>query len=109
MQPSQITTQNTQKKETELEEKGIMVVEKKASTSSSSFSFFFRRLSMKGSGSGGAWPWKLKSTAGLRWKKRFNLHLWFVDGFLFKIVSIFEAVFLVSTLCFFFLCCGCHF
>ncbi|KAL8032287.1 hypothetical protein ABFX02_13G086000 [Erythranthe guttata] len=87
------------------------MVEKKASSSSSSssFSFFFRRLNMKGSGSGGAWPWKLKSTAGLRWKKRFNLHLWFVDGFLFKIVSIFEAVFLVSTLCFFFLCCGCHF
>ncbi|GFP81132.1 hypothetical protein PHJA_000256500 [Phtheirospermum japonicum] len=60
-------------------------------------------------GSGGAWPWKLKSSAGLRWKKRFNLHLWFVDGILFKIVSAFEAFVLISTLCAFFLCCGCHF
>ncbi|KAL6546408.1 hypothetical protein OROMI_022129 [Orobanche minor] len=87
-------------------------MEKKTS-SSSTFSFFFKRLNTKGSdgggGRGGLWPWKLKSFAGMRWKKRFNLHLWFVDGFLFKIVSVFEAFVLVSTLCAFFLCCGCHF
>ncbi|PIN23456.1 hypothetical protein CDL12_03832 [Handroanthus impetiginosus] len=78
------------------------------STSTSSFSFFFKRLNKKGIGSG-AWRWKLKSSAGLRWKRRFNLHLWFVDDFLFKIVSVGEAIVLVSTLCFFFVCCGCHF
>ncbi|KAL6500730.1 hypothetical protein OROHE_025527 [Orobanche hederae] len=84
-------------------------MEKKTS-SSSTFSFFFKRLNTKGSdGGGGLWPWKLKSFAGMRWKKRYNLHLWFVDGFLFKIVSVFEAFVLVSTLCAFFLCCGCHF
>ncbi|KAL0442546.1 UNVERIFIED_CONTAM: hypothetical protein Slati_1977300 [Sesamum latifolium] len=79
-----------------------------SSSSSSSFSFFFKRLNKMGSG-GGAWRWKLKTSAGLRWKRRFNLHLWFVDGFLFKIVSVLEGVVLVSTLCVFFLCCGCHF
>ncbi|KAG6419314.1 hypothetical protein SASPL_121531 [Salvia splendens] len=79
-------------------------MEKKAS-STSSFSIFFK----KASGSGSAWRWKLKTSAGLRWKKRFNLHLWFIDDVLFKVVSAFEAVCLVSALCFFFLCCGCHF
>ncbi|KAI3466809.1 hypothetical protein Pfo_023472 [Paulownia fortunei] len=77
----------------------------------SSFSFFFKRLTKKssgGGGSGGAWRWKLKSSTGFRWKRRFNLHLWLVDSFLFKIVSVFEAIVLVSRLCFFFLCCGCH-
>jgi hypothetical protein len=28
---------------------------------------------------------------------------------LFKIISVLEAIVLVITLCFFFLCCGCHF
>ncbi|KAL3851465.1 hypothetical protein ACJIZ3_013347 [Penstemon smallii] len=78
----------------------------------SSFSFLFKSLNKKspgGSGGGSAWRWKSKSSAGFRWKRRFNLHLWFVDHFLFKIVSVFEAIFLVSTVCLFFLCCGCHF
>ncbi|KAL3833622.1 hypothetical protein ACJIZ3_008358 [Penstemon smallii] len=83
-------------------------MEKKASN----FSFFFKRLNKKCSsssgGGGGSWRWKPKSSAGLRWKKGFNLHNWFVDRFIFKIVSVFEAIFLVSRLCFFFLCCGCH-
>ncbi|XAR72449.1 hypothetical protein NMG60_11019089 [Bertholletia excelsa] len=62
--------------------------------------FFFKRLGGKKVSS--RKPWKLRSS-GLRWK------LWFVDGFLFKIVSIFEAIALVAALCFFYLCCGCHF
>ncbi|PIN20268.1 hypothetical protein CDL12_07031 [Handroanthus impetiginosus] len=83
----------------------------------SSFSFLFKRLNKKGSGSSGsdsssgssrAWRQKLKSSTGFRWKKKFNLHLWLVDGLLFKIVSTFEAIVLVSKLLFFFLCCGCH-
>ncbi|WOG84998.1 hypothetical protein DCAR_0104184 [Daucus carota subsp. sativus] len=60
-----------------------------------------------------------------RWKKRWSfsrssssssssysnsrLPRWFVNDVLFKIVSVFEGVVLVSTLCIFFLCCGCHF
>ncbi|KAG6390507.1 hypothetical protein SASPL_148243 [Salvia splendens] len=83
---------------------------------SSSFLLFFKRLNKKGSsssssssrseserstssgsGSGGSsWRWKLRSSAALRWKKRFNLHLWFIDDVLFKFVSAFEAVCLVS-------------
>ncbi|CAN4076993.1 unnamed protein product [Withania somnifera] len=43
------------------------------------------------------------------WKKSLNkLSHWFVDSFLFKIASVFEAIALVSTLAFFFFCCGCH-
>lgn len=79
----------------------------------SSFSFFFKRLNYKkgsGGGGGGSWRWRnRKSSTGVRWKKKFNLHLWLVDSFLFKIVSVFEAIVLVSKLCFFFVCCGCHF
>ncbi|XP_073128739.1 uncharacterized protein [Henckelia pumila] len=73
--------------------------------SSSSFSFIFKRLNKKVAG-GGLWRWK--TSTGFRWKRRFNLHMWFVDGFLFRIVSVLEAIVLVSGLCFFFLCCGCH-
>ncbi|KAG5589831.1 hypothetical protein H5410_040345 [Solanum commersonii] len=50
-------------------------------------------------------------TSSLRWrfkKSLYKLHHWFVDSFLFKIVSIFEAITLVSTLAFFFLCYGFH-
>ncbi|KAL6991422.1 hypothetical protein U1Q18_009534 [Sarracenia purpurea var. burkii] len=63
--------------------------------------FFFNRLGKKGARS--RW-WRFRSS-GFRWKLRLG---WFVDGFLFKIISTFEAVILVSTLCFFYLCCGCH-
>ncbi|KAL7142519.1 hypothetical protein ABFS83_08G128700 [Erythranthe nasuta] len=87
---------------------------------SSAFSFLFKRLSNKknsgdgggdGGGGGGAWRWRRKSSRsdGFRWKKRFNLYHWIVDSLLFRIVSVLEAVVLVSRLCFFFLCCGCHF
>ncbi|GFP94913.1 hypothetical protein PHJA_001635700 [Phtheirospermum japonicum] len=73
----------------------------------SSYTFFFKRLNKKGGG-GGVRRWKLKTSAGFRWKRKFNLHYWLVDVILFKIVSIFEAIFLVAKLCFFFLCCGCR-
>ncbi|EYU43274.1 hypothetical protein ABFS82_08G130800 [Erythranthe guttata] len=85
---------------------------------SSAFSFLFKRLSNKkssgdggGGGGGGAWRWRRKSSRsdGFRWKKKFNLYHWIVDSLLFRIVSVLEAVVLVSRLCFFFLCCGCHF
>ncbi|KAK4347345.1 hypothetical protein RND71_033684 [Anisodus tanguticus] len=55
--------------------------------------------------------WRFKNlSSGLRWKSKrlYKLRHWFVDCFLFKIVSVFEAIFLVSTLAFFYLCCGCH-
>nr|AAG43556.1 Avr9/Cf-9 rapidly elicited protein 180 [Nicotiana tabacum] len=55
--------------------------------------------------------WRFKNlSSGLRWNKKslYKLHHWFVDSFLFKIVSVFEAIALVSTLAFFFFCCGCH-
>ncbi|MCD7455142.1 hypothetical protein HAX54_027218 [Datura stramonium] len=55
--------------------------------------------------------WRFKNlSSGLKWKSKrlYKLRHWFVDSFLFKIVSVFEAIFLVSTLAFFYLCCGCH-
>lgn len=42
-----------------------------------------------------------------KWK-RLDFQMAIVDGVVFKIVSVVEAVVLVSTLCFFYLCCGCH-
>lgn len=57
-----------------------------------------------------AWRWRVLSS-GFRfpWKRLHMIKLSFLHDFLFKIVSTFEAIFLVSSLCFFFLCCGCHF
>ncbi|KAL5771995.1 hypothetical protein ACOSP7_011600 [Xanthoceras sorbifolium] len=54
-----------------------------------------------------SWRWKFLGSS-FKWK-RLNFHLSFIDDLLFKFVSVFEAVVLVATLCFFFLCCGCHF
>ncbi|KAJ9685957.1 hypothetical protein PVL29_015036 [Vitis rotundifolia] len=45
-------------------------------------------------------PWRLSAFS---WKK-----LSIVDDLVFKILYVLEAIVLVSTLCFFFLCCGCH-
>ncbi|KAL3522667.1 hypothetical protein ACH5RR_015501 [Cinchona calisaya] len=85
--------------------------------------FFFKRLSRRSNGRnncagsvgagdaggvGGSGKWRFNSfSPGLRWKRRFTMH-WFVDGFLFKIVSVLEAIILVLSLCFFYLFCGCH-
>ncbi|KAI6703463.1 hypothetical protein NL676_012599 [Syzygium grande] len=46
--------------------------------------------------------------SAFRWK-RVNIQLSFFDDVVFKLVSILEAIVLVSTLCFFYLFCGCHF
>ncbi|KAL8506262.1 hypothetical protein ACS0TY_017219 [Phlomoides rotata] len=51
------------------------------------------------------WPWKISSMK----MKKMNIQVWVVDDVIFKIVYVVEAVVLVSTLCFFYLCCGCHF
>ncbi|XP_055805129.1 uncharacterized protein LOC129873953 [Solanum dulcamara] len=58
-----------------------------------------------------SWRWRFKNlSSGLRWKSKrlYKLRYWFIDCFLFKIVSAFEAIFLVSALAFFYLCFGCH-
>ncbi|MCD7453288.1 hypothetical protein HAX54_020453 [Datura stramonium] len=52
--------------------------------------------------------WRFKNLSSWKKKSLYKLRHWFVDSFLFKIVSIFEAIALVSTLAFFFFCCGCH-
>ncbi|KAJ9153202.1 hypothetical protein P3X46_026667 [Hevea brasiliensis] len=52
------------------------------------------------------WRWRFLGSA-FKWK-RIHFQLSFVDDVLFKIVSVFEAIVLVATLCFFYLCCGCH-
>ncbi|PON31344.1 hypothetical protein TorRG33x02_358000 [Trema orientale] len=59
------------------------------------------------------WPWRF---SGFRRKgkdrdrdKDKESQLNILDDVVFKILYVVEAVVLVSTLCFFFLCCGCHF
>ncbi|KAG6583910.1 hypothetical protein SDJN03_19842, partial [Cucurbita argyrosperma subsp. sororia] len=47
--------------------------------------------------------------SAFKWKRLTNLQISFMDNLLFKIVSMLEGVVLVATLCFFFLCFGCHF
>ncbi|KAK4778814.1 hypothetical protein SAY86_006342 [Trapa natans] len=52
---------------------------------------------------------RLRKGAAMKWKKMAtSLRVSIFENFLFKIVSVLEAVALVSTLCFFYLCCGCH-
>lgn len=77
------------------------------------FFYLFKRLVSKKKKS--SWSFK-KSAYGLSWKKK-NLSLslihnyfhWVIDNVVFKVVSVFEGIVLVSTLCLFFVCCGCHF
>ncbi|KAL9391686.1 hypothetical protein Peur_015606 [Populus x canadensis] len=66
--------------------------------------WLFKRLKMKES-----WRWRLRFlVSAFKWK-RLNIQLSLLDDLLFKIISVLEAIVLVITLCFFFLCCGCHF
>nr|KJB57280.1 hypothetical protein B456_009G156500 [Gossypium raimondii] len=51
-----------------------------------------------------AWRWKCFGSA-FKWK-RLNIKRSFVDNVVFKLVSVLEAIYLVATLCFFYLCCG---
>jgi len=48
------------------------------------------------------------SSSVFKWN-RLTLPVSFMEDFVFKVVSAFEAVVLVLTLCFFYLCCGCSF
>ncbi|WCJ27372.1 hypothetical protein M5689_009120 [Euphorbia peplus] len=63
--------------------------------------WFNRKLKVKDA----SWRYKLNI---FKWK-RLNLNMSFLDTLVFKIMSVFEAIVLVGTLSFFFLCCGCHF
>ncbi|KAL2930732.1 Transient receptor potential cation channel subfamily V member 2 [Bienertia sinuspersici] len=57
-----------------------------------------------------AWRWRVLSSGfRFRWKRLNMIKFSFFNDVYFKIISAFEAVFIVSSLCFFFLCCGCHF
>ncbi|KVI00879.1 hypothetical protein Ccrd_020868, partial [Cynara cardunculus var. scolymus] len=58
------------------------------------FSFFFKRLQGKNKG-----VWRKLGIVRFPRKTKFNLQLWLVDGILFKIISVLEAVVLVSELC----------
>ncbi|RHN62866.1 hypothetical protein MtrunA17_Chr4g0052071 [Medicago truncatula] len=49
--------------------------------------------------------WKSSS---FKWNT-LTLPVSFMEDVVFKVVSAFEAVVLVLTLCFFYLCCGCSF
>ncbi|XP_061369860.1 uncharacterized protein LOC133312643 [Gastrolobium bilobum] len=49
-----------------------------------------------------------RSFSVFRWK-RLDLQTTIMDTVVFKIISVAEGVVLVSTLCFFYLCCGCNF
>lgn len=63
------------------------------------------------------WFFKRLRKESLRWKflwpafklKRLTLPVSFVNDVVFKVVSAFEAIVLVLTVCFFYLCCGCSF
>ncbi|XP_074334738.1 uncharacterized protein LOC141672135 [Apium graveolens] len=75
---------------------------------------FLKRVGKKSGGSFrrfGRWKkrWMFSKSSSSSSSSYSRLPSWFVNDFLFKIVSVFEGVVLVSTLCFFFLCCGCHF
>jgi len=52
--------------------------------------------------------WKYLAAAAFKWK-RLAFPTSFFNDVAFKILSLFEAVFLVLTACFFYLMCGCRF
>jgi hypothetical protein len=52
--------------------------------------------------------WSSSSSSVFKWN-RLTLPVSFMEDVVFKVVSAFEAVVLVLTLCFFYLCCGCSF
>ncbi|KAG2712688.1 hypothetical protein I3843_04G128600 [Carya illinoinensis] len=51
-------------------------------------------------------PWRLFSAFRF---KRLDFQMAIMDGVVFRILSVVEGIVLVFTLCFFYLCCGCHF
>ncbi|XP_013607821.1 PREDICTED: uncharacterized protein LOC106314503 [Brassica oleracea var. oleracea] len=73
-----------------------------------SFSIFKtrkERTRLKFLGLGGDFQGKIN----FRGWKRLNLKLSFLDSLRFRMLSIIEAMVVVSKLAFFFLCCGCKF
>lgn len=62
-----------------------------------------------------SWSFKKLSKESRPWRfsafrcKRLHLHTTIMDNVVFKIVSVVEGVILVSTVCVFYVCCGCHF
>ncbi|CAA7026421.1 unnamed protein product [Microthlaspi erraticum] len=48
------------------------------------------------------------SSLSSKWKRVEILQIEIVDGVVFKVMYVVEALVLVSTLCFFYLFCGCH-
>jgi len=49
------------------------------------------------------------SSSSAKWKRVEIIMLTeIVDGVVYKVMYVVEAFVLVSTLCFFYLCCGCH-
>ncbi|ESQ36265.1 hypothetical protein EUTSA_v10009210mg [Eutrema salsugineum] len=48
------------------------------------------------------------TSSSFKWKSVEILQTEIVDGVVFKVLYVVEALVLVSTLCFFYLCCGCH-
>ncbi|KAL1328327.1 hypothetical protein HN51_038201 [Arachis hypogaea] len=75
--------------------------------SSSSSSWFFKNKKRLSS----SWNFRLKYlfSSAFKWKSLSTIRVSLVDGVVFRLVSAFEAVLLVLTLCFFYLCCGCNF
>ncbi|KAJ0244937.1 Transmembrane protein [Hirschfeldia incana] len=47
-------------------------------------------------------------SSSFKWKRVDILHTEIVDGVVYNVMYVVEGVVLVSTLCFFYLCCGCH-
>ncbi|CAH8251368.1 unnamed protein product [Arabidopsis lyrata] len=49
------------------------------------------------------------SSSSAKWKRvEIIMVTEIVDGVVYKVMYVVEALVLVSTLCFFYLCCGCH-
>ncbi|EOA14304.1 hypothetical protein CARUB_v10027473mg [Capsella rubella] len=52
---------------------------------------------------------KFLGLGGIKWKRLSFKKMSFLENLRYRIMSIIEAMFLVSKLAFFFLCCGCRF
>ncbi|XP_010481466.1 PREDICTED: uncharacterized protein LOC104771893 [Camelina sativa] len=52
---------------------------------------------------------KFLGLGGIKWKRLNFKKMSFLENLRYKIMSIIEAMVLVSKLAFFFLCCGCRF
>ncbi|XP_010522078.1 PREDICTED: uncharacterized protein LOC104800829 [Tarenaya hassleriana] len=53
-------------------------------------------------------PWRRLSSSAMKWKRLDFIQKGIMDNVVFRVMYVVEALVLVSTLCFFYLCCGCH-